>query len=289
MQEPELTADEYIVPEKRERLEPFVPPPSPNNPPWNTPLSIAFWFVSVLLIVILPSLFVLPYAVSHKIDLSNSPKFMEFLMSDPTAVLLNIGAVIPAHLITIALGWAIITNLGKYPFRQTLGWNSGGMRWWHYAAILVAFFVIAGVLGNYFPETENDLTRILKSSRKAVYLVAFLATFTAPIVEEVIYRGVVYSAVQRTVGVGFGIAAATLLFALVHVPQYYPSYSTIFLLTLLSLILTLVRSRTGNLLPCIILHFIFNGLQSLLLVLEPFLPKSLPDTTEVPSLIWHLF
>jgi membrane protease YdiL (CAAX protease family) len=272
---------------------PALSPPSetgvsPNNPPWNTPLAIALWVVSVLLILILPNLFVVPYAISQKVQLTDSTKVIEFLLSDPTAVILNIVAIIPAHLITIALAWAIVTKLGKYSFREVLGWKSGGMAWWHYVAILVVFFAIAVLVGYFLPETENDLTRILKSSRTAVYLVAFLATFTAPIVEEVVYRGVVYSALQRTVGVGFAVAAATILFAVVHVPQYYPSYSTILLLTLLSLTLTLIRARTGNLLPCIILHFIFNGLQSLSLLLAPDLPQTLPDPQQVASMILHI-
>ncbi|MBK9216314.1 MAG: CPBP family intramembrane metalloprotease [Chloracidobacterium sp.] len=68
------------------------------------------------------------------------------------------------------------------------------------------------------------------------------------------------------------------MFALVHVPQYLPSYSTIFLLTLLSVTLTWVRVRTSNLLPCIILHTAFNGLQSALLIAEPyFKPEQVPD------------
>ncbi len=102
-------------------------------------------------------------------------------------------------------------------------------------------------------------------------MVAIMATFTAPLVEEVIYRGILFSAFQRTFGVGFAVASVTFLFAIVHVPQYYPSFSTIFLLTLLSLVLTLVRVRTNNLLPCIILHTIFNAVQSVFLILEPFL------------------
>ncbi|MGI8639631.1 MAG: CPBP family glutamic-type intramembrane protease, partial [Pyrinomonadaceae bacterium] len=68
-----------------------------------------------------------------------------------------------------------------------------------------------------------------------------------------------------------GVFLVTILFAAVHVYQYYPSYSTIFLIVLLSLILTLVRVRTKNLLPCVILHTIFNGIQSLLLILQPYL------------------
>ncbi|MEO7660726.1 MAG: CPBP family intramembrane glutamic endopeptidase, partial [Pyrinomonadaceae bacterium] len=115
-----------------------------------------------------------------------------------------------------------------------------------------------------------DLIRILRSSRAALYVVAFVATFTAPIVEEVVYRGVLYSAFMRKFGVTIAFMVVTILFALVHIPQYYPSFSTILLLTLLSVILTAVRVKTNNLLPCIILHTLFNGLQSILLIAEPY-------------------
>ena len=125
----------------------------------------------------------------------------------------------------------------------------------------------------YFPEQENELLRVLRSSRSVVFIVAFVATFTAPIVEEVVYRGVIYSAFQRKLGIHAAFIFTTLLFAVVHVPQYYPSYSTIFLLFLLSLTLTSIRVKTGNLFPCIVLHTVFNGLQSVLLILEPYLNK----------------
>ena len=65
----------------------------------------------------------------------------------------------------------------------------------------------------------------------ALYTVAFLAVFTAPFVEEVIYRGILYSALQRTTGTVLAVVIVTLLFAAVHVPQYWGSPSTIMLLT----------------------------------------------------------
>jgi membrane protease YdiL (CAAX protease family) len=269
------------------RSETFAPIPDPNNPPWNTPAAIGVWLASVLFILLLPNLIVLPYLVNQHIDLSSSAELLDFLLSDPTAVLLNVLAIIPAHALTLLLAWIVVTRFRRFPFRETLGWRSGGMKWWYYAAILGSFFLIALLIGSYFPEQDNDLLRILRSSRLALYIVAFLATFTAPIVEEVIYRGVLYSAVQRTAGMPLAIVIVTVLFALVHVPQYYPSYSTIFLLTLLSLVLTTVRAMSKNLLPCIILHFVFNGLQSLLLVLEPVLPKDTAVPVDSAALV-HL-
>jgi membrane protease YdiL (CAAX protease family) len=257
-----------------------VPFPSPNNPPWNTPAAIGTWIASVVFILIFPNLFLLPYLSAKSVHFSDSAKLLEFLLSDPTAIIINVLAIIPAHALTIAVAWMVVTRFRKFSFRETLGWNGGSLAWWYYPALLIGFFAVGWLIGNYFPDQENDLSRILKSSRTAVYLVAFLATFTAPIVEEVIYRGVLYSALQRTFGMSFAVVLVTFLFALVHVPQYWPSYSTIFLLTLLSLTLTLIRARTGNLLPCIIFHFIFNGIQSLGLVLAPFLEK--PETQVDP-------
>lgn len=256
--------------------------PTPNDPPWNSPIAIAAWIASILAIVLVPSLFLLPYIVS----LRPGPEqpLGEFLQKDTTAIILQIVAIIPAHLITLILAWAIVTRFNRFSFKETLGWQSGGMTWRHYAAILVFFFAIAAVVGYYVPEQENELTRMLQSSRAAVFLVAFMATFTAPIVEEVIYRGLLYSAFQRAVGTSIAIAAVTFLFALVHVPQYYPSYSTIGLLLLLSLILTLIRARTNNLLPCIILHTIFNAFQSILLILEPYLKSAEPKVEQAIGL-----
>jgi membrane protease YdiL (CAAX protease family) len=90
----------------------------------------------------------------------------------------------------------------------------------------------------------------------------------------VIYRGVLYSAFQRTIGVAGAVAFVTFIFALVHLPQYYESPSTLALLLLLSLALTLMRVYSGNLLPCIIFHTIVNGFQSAALIAEPYLKEA---------------
>ena len=250
--------------------------PTPDNPPWNSLIAVGVWIASVLAIIIVPTVIVLPYVVSQGPGFSDNQALGGFLQQDPWAIMLQMIAIIPAHLLTLAVSWAVVTRARTFSFKETLGWETGGMNWWHYAAILGVFFAIAIVVGNYFPEQENELTRILKSSRYAVFIIAFMATVTAPVVEEVIYRGLLYSAFQRTFGVGVGVAAVTLLFALVHVPQYYPSYSTIFLLLLLSLTLTVVRAVTGNLWPCIVLHTVFNATQSILLILEPYINTQTP-------------
>lgn len=247
------------------------PDPTPNDPPWGTGVAVVMWLFSVALIMIVPAVFLIPYAISKNSFYADSAELMKALGTDPVAIAIQIAAIIPAHLLTLAAAWLVVTRGRTFPFFKTLGWKTGGMKWWHYLAILAAIFLLSVVVGSLLPEQDNDLLRILRSSRYVVFLVAFMATVTAPLVEEVIYRGLLYSALQRSVGVKAAVAIVTILFAAVHLPQYWPSISTMILLTTLSLTLTLVRVRTDNLLPCFILHTIFNGVQSLLFILGPYI------------------
>lgn len=263
-------------------VEPDLPDnvPSPNNPPWNSLSALGLWIASILFILIIPGLFLIPYLLTKSPPITENEQFIEFAKSDPGSIVIQIAAIIPAHLLTLLLAWAIATRMRTYSAGRTLGMEKGGFVWWHYCIILASFFAIAALVNTVVPEQQNELIRILQSSRAAVYIVAFVATFTAPIAEEVVYRGILYSAFQRTLGVPLAFLMVTFLFAIVHVPQYYPSFSTIFLLVLLSLTLTAIRVKTENLLPCIILHTLFNGMQSILLIIEPFLkPAEVQEQT----------
>ncbi|MEZ5429428.1 MAG: CPBP family intramembrane glutamic endopeptidase [Pyrinomonadaceae bacterium] len=253
--------------------------PTPNNPPWNSIMAVGLWVASVVFILILPSLFLLPYLLRQNIPLANNPELGELIMRNPTAIAISLGGTMFAHLLTIVLAWAIITNFRKYSFTEMVGWKPGGIKLWLF--LILAFFgilALAFALTNLLGAHDNEMTKILKSSRTAVYLVAILATFSAPFVEEVVYRGVLYSAFQRTFNVPVAVIVVTLLFALVHVPQYTPDYAAIISICTLSLLLTLVRAKTDSLLPCILFHMFFNGFQSVLLILEPYL--ALPDSLE---------
>lgn len=256
--------------------------PTPNDPPWNSLIAIGVWFLSVLAIFLFPVFFIVPYIILKKVSL-------EAVATDSTAMLLNLVAILPAHLFTLAIAWFVATRNGKFSLGETLGFDSGGFRWWLYPLVVLVFFGLAAIVNYYIPEGDNELLKILRSSRSATYVIAILATFTAPLVEEVVYRGILYSALQRTIGAGGAIALVTFFFALVHVPQYWGSPGTILLICVLSLVLTLIRWRTDNLLPCIIMHTIFNGLQSLVLVAEPYLPKMETTVQDQAAFIIRFF
>lgn len=270
----------------QEILLPDLQIPTPDNPPWNNWMAIGMWISSVVFIAVFQNLFLFPYLAKQNLDFVNQAALIEFVKTDPTAILLQVISILPAHICTLLLAWLIVTNFKKYSFRQTLGWEWNDFKIWHAFAIIFFFFVLSFILVRLFGEPANDFTKMLENSRSGVYAIAFLATFTAPLVEEVVYRGILYSSLQRKLGIIWAVVLVTFLFALVHVPQYskdfIPDFQTVGLLLLLSLTLTMLRVYTKNLLPCIVLHTIFNGIQSLLLVLEPFvrdLTKQSPEQT----------
>ena len=196
-------------------------------------------------------------------------------MTDKTAIFLQVIAILPAHLFSLALVWAVVTRFGKLPFLTSLGLTWSGKLWfWGSVGLGVVLCVVgsglAWLLGG---ETPTQLDQIINSSLAARYSLAVLAVFTAPLVEELIYRGVLYSALQRLVGVSPAVIIVLGIFTLIHVPQYWPNFGVIAAVGLLSVSLTIIRAYTGRLLPCVVIHFVFNGIQAIVLVIEPHLPK----------------
>jgi membrane protease YdiL (CAAX protease family) len=96
---------------------------------------------------------------------------------------------------------------------------------------------------------------------------------TAPLIEELIYRGVLYRGIEKAAGIGLAITLVSLLFAGVHVYQYRNNIAVIIVITLLSITLTVARAVSGRVLPSFIIHLVFNGIQSVLIVLAAFVNK----------------
>jgi membrane protease YdiL (CAAX protease family) len=239
-----------------------------QNPPWSLLTAVLTWIASVALLF-LPQVFAIPYVAIHY---RNTQPTTEMLLADKTLVLILIAGVLPVHLITLVIVWAIATRFGKLSVFQTLGltWN-GKFTLAHSIGLAIILFGAAFLLTLAFGGQGTALDRLVESSRAAALMIAFLAVATAPIVEESIYRGILYPALERVSGAPVAVILVTLLFAVPHVPQYWPNFAVIISITLLSVALTVLRARTGRLLPCVAVHFVFNGIQSVIIVAEPYL------------------
>jgi hypothetical protein len=89
-------------------------------------------------------------------------------------------SIIPAHLLTLAFAWAVVTKVRTILVFQNARFYVGRGPLVALFTYFRCFFCFGGSCRTLFPDTENELIRILKSSRTAVLVVAFMATFTAP-------------------------------------------------------------------------------------------------------------
>jgi uncharacterized protein len=253
--------------------------------------AVLIWVVSVVLLVFVPVIVALPYMVYRIV--TSGPPSPEAIGSDKTLLFLSVLGILPTHLLTLVITWMVVSEGGRRPFWKTIGfdWPEGTNKkigTMLSVALAIVLLGLAWAVTTLFGGQKTQLDLLIESSLATRFATAFVALATAPLVEEVIYRGVLYPAVEKVarmvmqilnpalekpVGMGIAVAFVSLLFAGVHVFQYYNNIAVILVITILSITLTLVRAVTGKVYPSFIIHLVFNGIQSIILVLAPFIEK----------------
>jgi membrane protease YdiL (CAAX protease family) len=80
------------------------------------------------------------------------------------------------------------------------------------------------------------------------------------LLEELLFRGVLLSALLRRWHVGWAVAASSLLFALIHLPGLDYQWYAVPNLLLLALMLAWLRLYSASIWPCVLAHAVNNVL-----------------------------
>jgi len=120
---------------------------------------------------------------------------------------------------------------------------------------LALFTLVALVL---LPDKQSFPLEQLFTSRRAAYLVGGFAVLVAPFMEELIFRGVLFAFLENLVGLRFAVVSTALLFAGLHVPEYWGAWHHAALILLVGVAFSMARGLTGSLAPSVILHFAYN-------------------------------
>jgi membrane protease YdiL (CAAX protease family) len=273
---------------EEERAEPPVLRPSaavpvPMESPWlsswrDVGISIGVWIASVVMLLIVPLIYTLPYLIWRIAKFG--PPNPEALASDKLLIFYSVIGILPTHLLTFVIVWLLITYGGRRPFWKNIDfdWPSGSspiVVTMVSALVATLLFLLALGITSLYGARKTDLDLLIESSIYTRIATAFVAVATAPLVEEVIYRGLLYKTLEKAAGMGVAIAIVSLLFAGVHVFQYRNNLAVILVITVLSFTLTVARAVTGKLLPSFIIHLVFNGIQSVFIVLGGFIDKDI--------------
>lgn len=178
-------------------------------------------------------------------------------------------------LVSIAVFLLILTLSGKAGIKELgLVWRGfkktalpgigAGCIAMGYGIVVILFLTIIFkfILHNFSYMEYPLVTFILTASNSWANLifVAFTIVICAPIIEELLFRGVIYNFYKYRVGAGFGVILSGLMFGFVHLDpfRFIP-------LSLAGVILALVYENSGTILSSMIAHSVFNSVATALI------------------------
>jgi hypothetical protein len=171
----------------------------------------------------------------------------------------------------LVFGYTILLVRVNYrrPFWEELRWSRS-------AARPAAKFLLGGVFLAFLirfappllPGQEDFPLQKLFHSPAAAYLIGAFAILIAPFMEELIFRGALFRFSENLVGPRFAIGATALFFSALHVPEYWGAWNHVLLIFVVGLVLSLVRGRTGSVMPAYLLHLTYNASLMAILFVE---------------------
>ncbi|MDR7857871.1 type II CAAX endopeptidase family protein [Tissierella sp.] len=106
---------------------------------------------------------------------------------------------------------------------------------------------------NIFVTSADEYRRTISELSRSPMVNFIRICLLAPVVEEILIRGIILSSLQNRYGAIFALLASTLLFAVLHF-NFVQTLSAI----ICGLVLGLLYINTGSLFTCILAHSLYN-------------------------------
>ena len=160
----------------------------------------------------------------------------------------------------LAFIYGVISVKHRLPFWPAIGWKTLDRPAPVYllGGILLAFSV-AGLSQLMPMSPERMPIEDLIRNRTSLAVLAVYGVLFAPVIEEMVFRGFLYKAVERSNGTLFAVLVTSVVFSLPHASQYGWHWQNLLLLTYVGLIFGTVRARTGSVVPSTLLHVGYNA------------------------------
>ncbi|MCH8551676.1 MAG: CPBP family intramembrane metalloprotease [Natronospirillum sp.] len=132
-----------------------------------------------------------------------------------------------------------------------------------WALVYCGYFVVMSVMEVLVPADHGEIMTSLAGSRHLGLFLTFVVV--APVIEELVFRGYLFTAWRKTrLGLWGTVLLTSLIFSLVHAAQY--SWLILIYLFVFSIILGLAREKTGSIWTPAILHVLNNAIAMVSLV-----------------------
>ena len=141
------------------------------------------------------------------------------------------------------------------------------MRWSHDYSVNNGTLIVLGMglsfsvmgVASLFPPTSPPIERLLNTP-EAIAIFAVFGIAFAPFLEELMFRGFLFRVLEELASGSIAVRVTAVVFALVHVPQLWGSWAGMLVIFAVGYLLSVLRQRTGSLIPSVIVHTAYNGM-----------------------------
>lgn len=204
----------------------------------------------------------------------------------PLLFLGEVSFAVAAGITTVGFGAGLVLLAAAVLRRRETGWDYVDARvptlrdLGYAVAGTVALLALATAIGLAFtevglPTAESSIEQEARGMDNPVFLLVLvpLSWLVIGPGEELVFRNLVQKSLYERFSPAGAVVVASVIFAAVHVPQYYnpnpvAMLSTLAVVFALSLLLGWTYLRTGNLVVPVLIHGTFNALQFALLYLR---------------------
>lgn len=195
---------------------------------------------------------ILRYLRLHYFIFTREPKLLYYLTVYINTILLK--GVSLAMLIVLVRSrrvsfWDTVVSSGKVPDK-----------WEILMPLYIGLCVLFQVINRANPLVPNIPFNSVFIEAKIIgnVVIIFAVLYVAPVVEEVLFRGFFYPALNRYMGMYPAIILTSLLFTLAHYPQVKNEYVFGVVIFILSFVITYARAKTGSTRLAIVMHHLYN-------------------------------
>lgn len=137
-------------------------------------------------------------------------------------------------------------------------WPDGGP--WMYLVLGPALALAAGLLASllHAKDIQIGLMQELLADPIACKLLVIFGVTGAPLIEELLFRGIFLPVAVRSLGIAGGLLVTSIPFSLMHGPMYDWSWQHLILLVLVGVAFGLVRIRANSTMASTVAHGAYN-------------------------------
>lgn len=165
--------------------------------------------------------------------------------------------------VSYALVMMFVFLTAQVKYHRSLGsalqWKSMGPNTWMFLPAGMAVAIVSMLTQAIMPTEKHFPIEKLFKDPVSGYTLALFGVLVAPIVEETLFRGMLYPVLERRWGLEVAVLGSSLVFASIHAPQLAGGIPQLAVIFMVGVLLGYVRGRTGSLVPGWLIHTGYNA------------------------------